>query len=196
MSKKLLIFTATLIIAFNISAQNVKKLEKELAHSEIVINGKDSLVRCQVLVSSKDFKPNVREGYYWHDNNKINVNIGSYSGKLLDGEYVVTKPGGELMTKGEFKNGQKNGKWMQWHSNGKVKTSCPWKKGKISGKMKEYDQEGNLLQITVFKNNMLHGTVIKYTKKSTIQMNYKKGVLIWEKTIHQAPKKRGMFQIM
>ena len=82
MSKKLLIFTATLIIALNISAQNVKKLEKELAHSEIVINGKDSLVRCQVLVSSKDFKPNVREGYYWHDNNKINVNIGSYSGKF------------------------------------------------------------------------------------------------------------------
>jgi len=196
MSKKLLILAVMLLIAFNITAQNVKKLEKELAHSEIVINGKDSLVRCHVLVKSKDFKPHASESYYWHDNNKIHVNIGSYSGKLLDGEYEVTQPSGELMTKGEFKNGQKNGKWMQWHANGKIKTTCPWKKGKISGKMKEYDQEGNLVQITVFKNNMLHGTVVKYNKKSTIQKNYKKGVLIWEKTIHKVPKKRGMFQIM
>jgi antitoxin component YwqK of YwqJK toxin-antitoxin module len=200
MNKNLLIILVIAQIAYIAKAQDVKELDKEVEkkykHKEVIITGKDSIIRCNILAKKVELKAQQNESYYWYDKDNLYVNMGSYSGNLLDGEYLVTRSDGSLITKGAFINGQKDGKWISWSVNGKIKNTCIWNKGTISGKRKDYGIDGGLIQVTHFRNNLVHGLLIRYTDKSTIKQYYQKGILKWEKTIFEIPKKLGIFRIM
>lgn len=197
MNKRIIITIAVFyLITDHFFAQDVKKLEKQLEHKEVIIKSKDSIIRCNVFVEKKEIKTKTECQYFWCDNNKIFINTGSYSGKLLDGEYEVKSTAGNLMTKGVFKNGMKEGRWISWYPNGKVKSTCRLKKGNFTGKMKHYNKSGVLRAVSRYKKNMLNGLQVQYNDKNIMKSKYRNGVKLWEKTIFKTSSNKRFLNVL
>jgi len=71
--------------------------------------------------------------YYYSLNNILNSN-GGYTGNVLNGEYTATSRAGQLLKKGIFKKGLKDGKWIVWEPNGNIQQITLWKNGNIKSK--------------------------------------------------------------
>ena len=104
-------FYATIVfLVFLLVNTKAQKVE-EITHREINIQFNDSSIKANVLLADKKIKLNNQIDYYWYQNNAIKINQGGFKGKLLDGDYQVTIPKGNLIKKGNFKNGNVSGEW-------------------------------------------------------------------------------------
>ena len=170
------IITSFLLLLFiiNGNTQNVK----ETTHREVNIHERDSSIKASILVKEKKIKPNIISQYYWYYNNSIKTNQGGYKGHLLDGEYLVMAPKGDLLTKGDFKKGIKSGEWRRWDKDGFLLSVNNWKNGYKSGKEQQF-KKGMLVAQYNFKRNQLDGNYKKFENtKLTETGSYKNGVLL------------------
>ncbi len=169
-----------LMTLFSIRAQQIKYIEDL---SRIMVKYKDSTIEISTFTKNIPLKLHDNVQYYWYSSNLINKNYGGYSGKLLHGEYLVFTKNKNLLTKGYFKKGTKNGKWKSWYMNGNLKISSNWKKGKLQGAYKKYYQNGNIEISSFYKNGLKNGEYIRYGSDTTIVKHYKLGheIDIYEK---------------
>jgi len=94
--------------------------------------------------------------YSWFDNTSIHQTQGGYSHYLLHGPYLrFSYPDNQLVEKGNYKTGVKNGVWLCWYDNGVLKEKCNWKNGNLNGRKEFYDRKGQLLRTEIYKNNDL-----------------------------------------
>lgn len=94
--------------------------------------------------------------YSWYDKGRINSSQGSYSGKLLHGQYLAYyEANKQLKEQGNYQYGLKTGKWLVWRSNGFLKESQHWYKGQKSGKTLVFDSLGHLQQKIRFKDGQV-----------------------------------------
>lgn len=128
--------------------------------------------------------------YHWYQNNRIFKTYGSSSGRLLHGTYRSFYPGAELLQKGEFKMGLKQGQWITWFPSGIISRLEHYKNGQFHGIFKEYDSGGFLNLQADYINGRLHGKVFYYEngELSAIE-RYVNGQLIPEK--EEESKKRN-----
>src|ERR1044071_2693369 len=84
----------------------------------IYINCADSSVHANVVVVSEKIKVNETSVYHWYSKNTIQHTCGGYSGKLLHGTYESFYPNHNLLSKGQFSKGLKEGLWISWFANG------------------------------------------------------------------------------
>ncbi|MBI9034079.1 MAG: hypothetical protein JEZ03_06390 [Bacteroidales bacterium] len=117
----------------------------------------------------------VETKYYWFSKGQIHFSYGSYSGKLLNGEYLRYYSNNNLKEKGEFKNGVKSGKWVEWYPNGRIKEMTDLKNGKLHGKKMIYSDLGHLIKAADYKDNMLHGMIRIYNDSLVSISNYCNG---------------------
>ncbi|MGD2034795.1 MAG: hypothetical protein PVF73_07055 [Bacteroidales bacterium] len=118
---------------------------------EIVVKHKDSTVRAHILIHKENIKTSDRLMYYWYNQDKINKNMGGYSGDLLQGEYLVFDNNDNLITQGNFDRGLKHGTWKRWNPDGILKLSAGYHYGLLDGEVKLFDAAGNLYSIKEYK---------------------------------------------
>ena len=141
--KSLPIFSFLFFLSFSAMAQFNWFRRPSLR--EINLNYNDSSINFYVNTLDPRWKPKQGLRYYWYSMEKINSNIGGFSGKLLQGQYTVYDNDNNMLTQGSFNNGLKDGTWNTWYSNGKLKFTCRWKNGIIKDGCLCFDQSGNII---------------------------------------------------
>lgn len=137
-------------------------------------------IHLNLVNNDRKIHPHNNRKYYWFENGNINFTQGDFSGKLLNGEYLVYYKNGELKEKGNFKFGVKEGIWKDWFLNGYLHSISFYKWGLKYGKWEEFDSTGKLSLKGNCKNNLKHGKWIEYNNlKNNYEIKkYKKGQLI------------------
>lgn len=147
----------------------------------------DSLYVYNFVTESKStIKSNISKTYFWYHNGSIHSSAGSYTGKLLKGEYVkMMKNGRMLVEKGYFEGGLKTGPWYNWNLDGTLSLYVEYKEGERNGKYIQYADDnqyavegkykkglkskkwsnyenGHLISTSEYKNGALNGRVVEY----------------------------------
>lgn len=113
---------------------------------DVMVIYKDSVVKAQVLLQSENIETSNNLIYYWYSQNRINMNMGGYSGSLLHGEYQVYSNDKKLIEQGYFEHGLKNGTWKYWNSKGILRQSIGFRAGLPDGECILYDANGVQLE--------------------------------------------------
>lgn len=156
---------------------------------QIVVNSKDSLIKATCTYYEKKSK-NLKVNYYWFAENKIHINQGGYSGMPMHGWYEMFINNTNLIEKGKFRYGLKNGKWYRWSSKGTLIGEQTWKNGELHGPFKTIYESERKTIIGNYKNGKLHGKVkvIRQGKEDEI-VKYKNGEVQLEKEKLEKEKK-------
>jgi hypothetical protein len=93
--------------------------------------------------------------YFWYKAQKVIITQGGASGQLLHGPFVSFYDNKQLVAKGNFVYGLKDGEWMYWSSTGYLTKVEHWKEGVKSGKEQIYNELGKIIE------------TISYTTKGT-----------------------------
>jgi hypothetical protein len=134
-----------LLASFDAHGQSLRKLEQRAINRTHLtfVNG-DTVQRFTVTYD----QPTPRNGrfYYWQGPTQILRTAGAYNGRLLTGDYQLTTRNGNLLVRGTFDKGLKNGEWRTWRPDGTPASSSVWRRGKPWGKTKYYDAEGKRIK--------------------------------------------------
>ena len=129
----------------------------------------------------------------------LNINIDDY--KRVSGKYIKFEKDGEIteyiintniiIFKGEYLNGKKNGKGIEYFQNNKIKFEGEYLNGKRNGKGKEYGKNG-LIYEGEYLNGKKHGKGKEYDKhkKLIYEGEYLNGEKINEKEFKNRIQKR------
>ena len=124
---------------------------------EVNINAGDSLMIARILINHEKIKTDNNLTYFWYHGGKINANAGDFAGELLHGVYLTYDNRKNLITKGNYYYGLKDGTWKYWFPDGKLKRVINWHKGLLDGTSKIYNKEGVLVRTMEYKNGQLKG---------------------------------------
>lgn len=122
----------------------------------------------------------VREKYMytWYKYNTIHHTFGGYDGRVLDGEYAEFYKNGNLLAKGDFRDGVKIGKWRRWHPNGQIKEIANYKRGLKNGKAKIFYSTGVIQSKLSYKNGLGNGKSKVFASNGSLvnKSGYKNGL--------------------
>lgn len=90
---------------------------------------------------------------------------------------IIYYPNHNKKIEGEFKNGERHGKWLAWHENGQLQSEGFFKNGKNTGIRKVYYENGNKYYEGKYKNDKPVGEWIFYHSNGSIskKTNFGKG---------------------
>jgi hypothetical protein len=128
-------------------------------------------------VSLKEIK-NYTEGraYYWFKTGEIHNSISQAGGLVLHEGYEKFFRSKQLAEKGNFDYGLKDGEWRTWYENGNVQSITDWKNGQKNGLFLQYDGSGTLVVSGNYNKNKKAKTWINHKLKDTV---YHKGDSIY-----------------
>ena len=112
----------------------------------------------------------VARTYYDMDNTILKAEyyfIGTDSTNV-DGEYKLFHVTGELKSIANFKEGEIQGRAIEYYPNGKEKLVGSYKEGKKDGIFKEYYYEGGLMAEYTCKDDKRNGNAKVYNEKQII----------------------------
>eukprot|EP00800_Vazella_pourtalesii_P000922 TRINITY_DN1077_c0_g2_i3.p1 TRINITY_DN1077_c0_g2~~TRINITY_DN1077_c0_g2_i3.p1 ORF type:complete len:130 (-),score=15.54 TRINITY_DN1077_c0_g2_i3:55-444(-) len=92
--------------------------------------------------SIKELELSCRATSYWH-NGKLEW-IGNYKNGEREGKWKLYRENGKLEGIGNYKNGKLEGEWKWYHNNGKLEQIGNFKNGKQEGEWKLYRENGKL----------------------------------------------------
>ena len=107
----------------------------------------ESKANFYVEMLPKKRKLNTLLPYFSYKNNSIHVVIGQIMGKPLHGNYEELNFNGQLVKKGQFNKGLKNGTWLSYNSKGFLTKDLTYKNGDTVSIVNLYDNNGELLKI-------------------------------------------------
>lgn len=127
------------------------------------------------ILPNKSISPKKDRAYYWFSHGSVHHTVGDYEGDLLDGEFSKFSNTYELLEKGKFNEGLKEGVWKNWNSNGSLKEIITYHNGRRSGPYVKYDSIGNIEQKGKYFKDLKHRRWVDYIVRDTIF--YKNGDL-------------------
>lgn len=90
----------------------------------------------------------------------INGDITEYTinqdGKI-EGQHIVKKQSGLIISQCEYKNGLMNGDYKTWYSNGQLECQCYIANNRIEGEYLSWFENGKLKEQTQYKNGLKDG---------------------------------------
>ncbi len=102
----------------------------------------------------------------------------SYTGKI-----IRWFPNGNIMSKGDYFNSEKNGMWLSWYDNGELHIKGHFIDNKKAGEFVEYSKIGTIYRKSNFVDDVLDGEYIVYHHNEKVKKrgNYKMGekIGIW-----------------
>jgi hypothetical protein len=150
----------------------------ELNYNSQTINHAEYSEKIEFTYSDKIVKTKINLKYHWIKNQKVLITQGGYSGKLLHGNYEAFYSNKNLMEKGSFKLGLKDGHWIYWRIDGSIEKSEYWKNGKQIKYSVLYSTEGKDSLRTPYKNGLKHGKVYEvFGNNEKHVRTFKKGSL-------------------
>jgi hypothetical protein len=173
--KKSLTLSFLLAVFSSLFAQ--KEFE-DINYNSQTISHAEYSERIEFTDNDKIVKTNPDLEYTWLKNQTVLTTQGGYSGKLLHGNYESFYPNNNLMGKGKFSYGLKDGTWLYWREDGTLKTSEYWKNGQKEKDVILFNSSGVDSLIIPYKKDQKHGKVYEVfnNHKKHVQ-TYKKGVL-------------------
>lgn len=173
------------LVVFSFQVGWTQKI-KEITHREINVHFGDSSIKATILLADQKTHLKNTTDYYWYYNNSIKSNQGDYKGRLLDGGYQVITKKGHLITKGNFKKGNKSGVWKKWNNEGKLVSINNWSKGVRNGKYQKYDN-GKLTEHGTYMRNKLYGFYYVYENEKLVEKRkYQNGKLHGKQITYKA----------
>ena len=103
---------------------------------------------------------------------------GSFKNGKKDGSWVEYSDNGQLASKGEYKNGKEEGSWVEYSDNGKLASKGELKNGKEEGSWVYYHENGKLFSKGEYKNGKEEGSWVEYHEngKLSSKCEYKNGM--------------------
>jgi antitoxin component YwqK of YwqJK toxin-antitoxin module len=83
--------------------------------------------------------------YFGYKNNSIHSVMGQVMGKALHGNYEELDFNGQLVLKGQFNKGLKNGTWLSYNSEGFLTKDLTYKNGDTISVVNYYDNIGTVI---------------------------------------------------
>lgn len=126
----------------------------------IIVRNDSVIVHANTYTTKRDVKVKNGLTYYWHYAENIECNQGGYFGSLLHGEYSVLSVNNQLLQKGGFSDGLKNGMWMYWNTKGDLVCTEKWNMGRLT-KSRVLHNDIHMVDSSVVENQQLapHDTV-------------------------------------
>lgn len=171
------------ILSINCTAQNFKDPTIGISN-RVYVQYTDSLVEAFCYRGEKKIKTRDDLFYYWCAAQDIKHTRGGYEGKILHGAYIMFYYNKDLLTKGNFKYGLKQGEWKSWHRGGEIKSKEVWKKGVLVGKTYYYNNKGKIQKESNIKQRSGNGYVKLYGEDGLLHSKhiYKKNMVDQEIT--------------
>lgn len=163
------------ILVFNLVFSFSQEMKTGQIRPVIISNG-DTIVHTYILTSQKSYRPLPGRFYYWYYPENIHCNSGGYSGSLLHQEYVVYDKDKNMIEKGSFQNGLKNGIWQRWYKGGILKSVTSWEKGMLNGTCYDYAPNGKFFESIQFKAGKKHGSQICFENDTLIRKTFRNGI--------------------
>lgn len=146
-----ILFFLLLVIPSALFAQKLP----DYGFNKVRIASPDSIVEAEILPVSVLPSKQVGLLYYWYAANTIHATQGSYSGKLLNGNYNAYYPDKSLKSQGQFKKGLKNGVWRSWDNKETMETLYTWKNGHKDGSYQFFDNTGAIKESGIYRNDVI-----------------------------------------
>lgn len=165
-SSRIYILSISIAISFfsltNSGCSGEKDLYKQVPFNRITLIKNDTLIQFYTKPPADKLPSNFPEDKYytWYSADSILVTKGSYSGKLLHGDYIELYPNRALKQKGKYLYGAKNGNWESWYQNGERESIIVWKNGVKDGIEKLYSRDGTIQQMKYKQGEILSDSVI------------------------------------
>ena len=118
--------------------------------------------------------------YFWYKAQKVITTQGGAAGQLLHGPFTSFYDTKQLVAKGNFVHGLKDGEWMYWSNTGYLTKVERWKEGVKSGIEQTYTAQGTLKETITYTSK---GTE-RQTSDSSIESTYsgdKKTITVFDK---------------
>ena len=97
---------------------------------------------------------------------------GSFKNGKKEGKWVQYSKNGQLNFKGNYKNGKVEGAWVYYWDNGQLSAKGNYKNGKREGEWVNYYDNGQLQFKGNFKNWKKEGAWVGYGKDGTVWKEY------------------------
>ena len=176
------------ISLINFSCSSGKGIYDKVPFDRITLTKNDTLIQFYTKPVDDKAPSNIAEDrlYTWYRADSILVTRGSYSGKLLHGDYLELFPNRALKQKGKYSNGLKEGKWQSWFQNGERESVITWNNGVKVGKFELYNAEGKLQKNGNYKAGKEDGEFSDFQPNGkTHKITYKQGAIIRDTIINK-----------
>lgn len=120
-----------------------------------IINRNDTLYFFYAVNPDKPLRTESQKWYYWYGQDTVLATEGSYTGRVLDGEYKVLYPHGNLRESGDFRMGLRNGEWRTWFPGGALQSIGHWSAGEKNGLFEQYDANGKTVSSEEYSHDKL-----------------------------------------
>ena len=170
------------VFSLKLSAQNIKIPMLNNAN-RVYVQYSDSLVEAFYYSGDKKIKTNDNLFYYWYGAHDIKHTRGAFDGKLLHGKFVMFYRNKDLLSKGTFRFGLKDGEWNSWYLGGERKSKEKWRKGSVVGSAYYYWTNGNVRVLRKL-NHLGNGSIIYYNNDGNLNSKeyYSKNILEYKNT--------------
>lgn len=131
--------------------------DKQLAdvQNRRIINRHDTLYFFYAVRPDKPLKTVSQKWYFWYGRDTVLATEGNYTGRVLDGEYKVFYPQGDLRESGDFWMGLKTGEWRTWFPGGALQSIEHWSAGEKHGLFEQYDANGKAVNSEEYSHDQL-----------------------------------------
>lgn len=88
---------------------------------------------------------------------------------VLDGPHLVTTLEGQVVTRGQYLQGELSGLWRRWFPSGKPRDEGPWMASRPEGPWKFWDEQGTLRREGRFRDGREHGIWNIWSKEGKLE---------------------------
>jgi hypothetical protein len=115
--------------------------------------------------------------YFGYKNNSIHTVMGQIMGKPLHGNYEELDFNGQLVLKGQFNKGLKNGTWLSYNSEGFLTKDLTYKNGDTISVVNYYDNAGKVINsVTPSKITEKKFKKVKRKHRSQVRKQFFKSI--------------------
>jgi antitoxin component YwqK of YwqJK toxin-antitoxin module len=120
------------------------------------------------------------KGEGWYENGQRAYEIHANGENNPEGFSREWYENGQLAVEGNYKNGEKEGKWKQWYENGVLEAEYNYKNGELEGVNNTFYENGKPNNVFNYKNGKLNGVQTYYSESGAIagQGTFENGKII------------------
>ena len=179
-----------LLVSGTVSCQKPLYLRAHEVQQSLLVVQEDTVFTVRLYKGSKAPKMQPFSRYHWYKNNELHTTMGDYTGQLLHGEFMGMTKENELLIKGYFDKGLKEGTWKSWFPDGQYHELAEYDEGVLDGDYRKYTDSGRLLQEGKYKKGAFFGELYHYEHQQLDSVTiYKKGRVKKGRKIEWNPKK-------
>jgi antitoxin component YwqK of YwqJK toxin-antitoxin module len=101
----------------------------------------------------------------------INGDITEYTideNDNIEGEHIVKKQSGQIISKSEYKNGLLHGVYQSWYPNGQLECQCYCVRNRIEGKYESWFDNGILMEESYYKDGLKNGVLKRWDNNAKL----------------------------